>query len=189
MIDESVPYIPVVMRRESGLPLPHCPLPEGFSYKMYQPGNEKDWARIEASVGEFDCEMDALLEYQKSFLPFSDELPRRCIFIAAPDGGLVGTATAWWDYIGQRRHPLVHWVAVKPEYQGKGLGKAITAEVIRLMTVVDGDGIFYLSTQTTSHKAIRIYEWAGFHITNEKDILDCANDRYDEAIALLATLR
>ncbi|MCL2421548.1 MAG: GNAT family N-acetyltransferase [Defluviitaleaceae bacterium] len=189
MIDNSVPYIEVVMRRDPGLPLPVCPLPEGFSYEMYQPGYEKEWARIEASVEEFECEMDALLHYQKEFLPCPEELPRRCIFIKAPDGELVGTATAWWAYHGQRRHPLVHWVAVKPAYQGKGLGKAITAEVVRLMTAIDGDSVFLLGTQTTSHKAIGIYEWAGFYITDEKNILGCANDRYDEAIALLESLR
>jgi len=188
MIDNSIPYIPVVMRREPGLALPAWPLPEGFSYQMYQPGLEKDWARIEAAAGEFECEMEALLYYQKAFLPYSEELPRRCIFIKAPDGELVGTATAWWDYNGQRRHPLVHFVAVKPNYQGKGLGKAITAEVIRLMDAVDGDSVFFLCTQTTSHKAIRIYERAGFYITNEKGVLGRPNDQYQEAIDLLASL-
>ena len=189
MIDKSVPYIPVIMRRDPGLPLPDYPLPEGFSYKMYEPGDEKEWARIEASVGEFDCEMDALLHYQEEFLPYPDEISRRCIFIKAPDGELIGTATAWWAYVGQRRYPLVHWVAVKPGYQGKGLGKAITAEVVRLMTVVDGDGTFYLGTQTNSYKAIGIYQWAGFYITDEKNVLGYANDQYKEAVALLETLR
>ena len=189
MLDESVPYIPVIMRREANLHLPVCLLPEGYSYQMYKDGFEKDWARIETSVGEFNCEMDALLHYQKTFLPYPDELSRRCIFILAPNGEPVGTATAWWDYVGKRRHALMHWVAVKPEYQGKGLGKAITAEVIRLMTEVDGDGVFYLSTQTNSHKAIRIYEWAGFHITDEKDMFGYPNDQYNEAITLLDSLR
>jgi len=177
------------MRRNPGLPLPVCPLPKGFTYQLYQPGYEKEWARIETSVGEFDCEMDALLYYQKEFLSYPDELSRRGIFIAAPDGELVGTASAWWDYAGQRRHPIIHWVAVKPNYQGKGLGKAIIAEVLRLMTVVDGDDTFFLKTQTPSHKAIGMYEWAGFYITDEKNILGCPNDRYDEAVALLASLR
>jgi len=156
---------------------------------MYQTGFEKDWARIEASVGEFECEMDALLHFQKSFMPYMPELQRRCFFVATADGERIGTATAWWDYVGQRRHPLIHWVAVKPDYQGKGLGKALIAEVLRLMTVIDGDGIFYLKTSTYSHQAIRLYERVGFYLINEKNVLGRPNDRYEEAFALLQSLR
>ena len=189
MIDESVPYIPVIMKREAGLPLPAFPLPQGFTYEMYKPGDEKDWARIEASVEEFENEMDALLHYQEEFMPYTRELPLRCIFICAPNGEKIGTATAWWCYVNERRYPQVHWVAVKPGYQGLGLGKALTCEVIRRMTAIDGDNVFYLSTQTTSYKAIGIYEWAGFYITDERDVLDCKNDQVAEAKALLKEIR
>jgi len=189
MLDKSVPYIEIIMHREAGVEIPTYPLPEGYSFKIYEPGDEKEWARIETSVGEFDNEMDALLYFQKEFLPFTKELPRRMIFIVSPDGELIGTASAWWDYAFERRCPLVHWVAVKPGHQGKGLGKAITAEVVRLMTVVDGEGVFYLKTQTYSHKAIGIYEWAGFTITGEKGLFGYSNDRFDEAVKLIDDLR
>jgi len=189
VLDKSVPYIPVTMKREAGLPIPAFPLPEGYNFLMYEPGMEKDWARIEASVGEFDCEMDALLYFRETFLPFGAELPRRCMFIAAPCGELVGTATAWWNYVGCRRHPQVHWVAVKPAHQGRGLGKALTAEVLRLMEAVDGEGVYYLGTQTNSHVAIRIYEWAGFHVTDERNVIGRPNDQYNEAITLLDEIK
>jgi GNAT superfamily N-acetyltransferase len=189
MIDESVPYIEIIMRRNPGLSLPVHPLPEGYSFKLYEPGNEKDWAQIENSVNEFGSYEEALEYFTEEFIPYKAELMRRCIFVKSPDGELVGNAMAWWDYAGQRRHPLVHWVAVKPNQQGKGLGKALTAEVLRLMTVTDGDGIFYLKTQTSSHKAVGIYEWAGFFISDEKDILGHKNDKYEEAVALIKSLR
>ena len=189
LLDKTIPYIPVVMRRDSGHSLPVCPLPEGFQYQKYQPGFEKDWARIEASVDEFECEMDALIHFQKSFMPYSTELPRRCFFVATAEGKRIGTATAWWDYVGQRRYPLIHWVAVKPDFQGKGLGKALIAEVLRLMTTIDGDGIFYLRTSTYSHKAIQLYERVGFYLVKEKEVFGRPNAQYEEAVALLQTLR
>jgi GNAT superfamily N-acetyltransferase len=140
-------------------------------------------------VGEFDSEMDAVLYFQSEFMPCAPEIPRRGIYIVAPNGERIGTSTAWWDYDGQRRIPIVHWVAVKPGFQGLGLGKAIIAETLRLMCAVDGDVTFYLRTQTASHKAVGLYEQAGFYLVGEKGILGCENERFDEAIALLQSLK
>ena len=185
MLDKTIPHIIFPMKREAGTPIPQRPLPPGYSFRMFQQGYEKEWARIEASVGEFDCELDALLYFQREFMAYPDEITRRCIFVEAPDGEIIGTASAWWCYIGKRRRPRVHWVAIKPEHQGMGLGKPLVTEVLRLMLETDGDDVFYLSTQTWSYKAVGLYKWAGFYITDEKDMMGCTNDRYDEAVALI----
>jgi ribosomal protein S18 acetylase RimI-like enzyme len=58
----------------------------------------------------------------------------------------------------------MHWVAVKPSYQGLGLGKAIIAKGVRLMVELEGDCVMYIPTQTWSHKAIKLYRWAGFEL-------------------------
>jgi len=56
------------------------------------------------------------------------------------------------------------------------------------MIEIEGDRVFYLHTQTWSHKAVRLYERAGFYITDEADLQGHANDRYTEAIAVLNQL-
>lgn len=189
MLDKSVPYIDVMMRRPQGADIPEFPLPDGYSFALYRPGDERAWAEIEASVGEFPAPIDALLYFQREFLPYARELARRCMFVRAPSGEYVATATAFWDYAGIRRHPWLHWVAVRPEYQNRGLGKAVVARVLKLIVEIEGDRDVYLHTQTWSHKAIGIYEKAGFFVTDEKNVGGCANDRYVEALALLDAIR
>lgn len=192
MLDKSIPFIDVWMKREPQKPIPEYPLPPGYRFVFYQPGDEKDWARIETSVLEFACEMDALLYFQRTFLPYGPELSIRCLFVEKieKDGNKkIATATAWWGNTHFRRDPLVHWVAAKPECQGQGIGKAIVARLIQLMVEIEGDRAFYLHTQTWSYKAIGIYEWAGFSITDEPFIQGRENKRYTEAAALLQELK
>ena len=188
MLDKSVQYVPIVMRRDRGAALPDYALPEGFRFVYYASGDEKEWARIETSVLEFKSEMDALLYFQREFMSRLSELPFRCLFIETEGGEKVATASAWWTYTGIRRDPIVHWVAVKPEYQGRGLGKAVTAQVIRRMLEIEGDRAFYLGTQTWSHKAVGIYKQCGFYITDEPGALGKENTRSAEAIEVLNSI-
>lgn len=60
MLDKSIPYFNVIMKRAAGTPLSHYGLPIGFSFGMYKSGMEVDWAVIEASVGEFDNAEESL---------------------------------------------------------------------------------------------------------------------------------
>ena len=90
MLDKSVPYVDILMRRAASEKPPSVPLPEGYRFTFFKAGDEADWARIETSVLEFDCEMDALLYFQREYLPCLAELGRRCLFIEAPDYRGVG---------------------------------------------------------------------------------------------------
>ena len=188
MLDKSVPYVDILMRRAASEKPPSVPLPEGYRFSFFKAGDEADWARIETSVLEFDCEMDALLYFQREFLPYLSELGRRCLFIEAPDGEKVATCTAWWGYSGVRRDPWLHWLSVKPGHQGKRLGKALVAEILRLMTDIEGARDFYLHTQTWSHKAVRIYQAFGFQITDEPNLSKYSNENHQKAVAVLESI-
>ena len=185
MLDKSVPYADVLMHRKKGTPIPGVILPDGFSFSAFQSGDEKAWAKIEASVLEFDDELDALIYFQKDYLPYIAELERRCIFIENNEGEKIATSTAWWNYNGVRRDPWLHWVAVKPEYQNLGLGKAIVSKITQLMSEIEGDRDFYLHTQTWSHRAVKIYGKSGYVITNEKNLYQYSNENYEKAMAIL----
>lgn len=188
MIDRSVPYVDILMHRKKGTPLPNFPLPPGFAFTFYHPGDEAAWAEIETAVLEFESEADALAYIKKEYVPFTGELERRCLFAVNAAGEKIATATAWWGYTGARRDPWLHWVAVKPAYQGLGLGKAITARVIQLMNEIEGDRDYYLHTQTCSYKAVDIYKQCGFFITDEKNLLHYTNENYQKAIEILENI-
>ncbi len=179
MLDKSIPYADILMYRPKYAELRQIPLPDGFRFSFFKAGDEKAWAQIEASVLEFDDEIDALLYFQREFLPYLPELMRRCMFVETADGEKVATCTAWWDYTLTRRDPWLYWFAVKPQYQGKGLGKALAAEIIRLMLEIEGDRDLFLHTQTWSHKAVKIYESLGYQI------IDPTSESMQKAMAIL----
>jgi ribosomal protein S18 acetylase RimI-like enzyme len=126
--------------------------------------------------------------FNEKYMPFSDELTRRCIFIENSAGEKVATSTAWWEQPGGKRSSWIHWVAVDPRFQGLGLGKAVISQAIRLLTEIDGDIDKYLHTQTWSHKAVEIYKMHGFEPTNEKELYNNKQDNYRKAMRVLKKL-
>ena len=188
MLDKSVPYSGFYMRREAGAPAVPSPLPDGYRFVFWSDGDEASWARVETSVLEFDSEFAALMRFTRDFLPYKDELRRRCLFIENSDGVKIATSTAWWQYIGKERRPWLHWVAVDPQYQGLGLGKAIISRAVELIAELDGDAVYYLHTQTWSYKAIGIYTANGFRPTNERALYRNRKDNYRRAMRILARL-
>ena len=188
MLDKSVPFAGLYMKRERGISLAQCALPEGYSFSYYQPGDEVHWARIETSVLEFDSEFAALMRFKQGFAHAADELPQRCMFIEAPSGEKVATATVWLEYINGECREWLHWVAVTPEYQHRGLGRALITEAVARGLERCGDIELYLHTQTWSHRAIRLYEMVGFRPTKEAALYRKPSDNYKKAMKILAKI-
>ena len=189
MLDKSVPHINIIMHRKAGAPFPEISMPEGFRAVLYTAGAERDWAAIETSVLEFGKESDALAYFQKEFLSYPGETERRCLFLETENGEKVATASMWWKYSGKRRDPWLHWVAVKPAYQGRGLGKAVVSAAMSLLLEIEGDRNCYLHTQTWSHRAVGVYEQMGFAVTDEQNLSNYGNESFNEAVRLLTEIR
>lgn len=189
MLDKSLPYFRVILKRQPGTPLPTPVLPEGYAIVHYQPGDEQAWAEIESSAGELDGSREVALDYfTREYLPFQKELERRTLFVQAASGEKVATFTAWWNYTGVRRYPFMHWVAAKAQYQGLGLGKAIIGEGVRLMVAIEGDVTMYIPTQTWSYQAIRLYRWAGFELETEEAVAGNWVNQTAQAIPVIREL-
>lgn len=148
--------------------LPGPSLPPGHSFATYAQGREADWARIETAVGEFQDEAAAREYFRAVFLSRPREARRRVVFALAPDGEALGTASAWFAYKDGAEVPCLHWVAVHPRAQGRGLGRALS---LRALSMFGESGQHvYLSTQTWSHPAIRLYHELGFRICTRETI-------------------
>ena len=63
MLDKSLPYRNIVMRIPGeAVPFIGEPaLPAGYSFRLFQEGDEAAWAAVEASVGEFETEALSLI--------------------------------------------------------------------------------------------------------------------------------
>lgn len=52
MIDRSIPYYNLILKCTKICTIP-VSLPEGYSFKMYDVGDEKNWAKLEYEIGDF----------------------------------------------------------------------------------------------------------------------------------------
>lgn len=135
---------------------------EQFFIRNYKKGEEIFWAEIETAAGEFKAEKEALERFEKEFGPYRDEMEERCFFaVHKKSGRIIGTATAWYNNnFNGERYGRVHWVGIHPEFQGRKLAKPLLAAVMVCLAKYHNKA--YLTSQTTSYKAINIYLDFGF---------------------------
>ena len=144
---------------EEGSPSSGRKLPEGYSFRMYTPGDEKEWVRIQDSADDYIA-VDEIL-FEREFGSNKEELPRRMVFLMFGEE-YVGTAAAWLDDV--YREPgtgRLHWVAIVPEHQGKGLALPL---VNYTMSLFPGLGCVrgYLLTNAVRFPAVSLYLKEGF---------------------------
>lgn len=192
MIDESVEYkeIVMVLNADKAMSTPEASLPKGFSFRFFT--DEEDiahWCRIEASVKEFASEADALKHFKNEFLLRIEDLKKRCIFILNEDGLPIATAMGWLSDAEIKSR--LHWIAVCPGYQGLGLGKAVSQKAINVCANLLPNQPIWLSTQTTSHRAVLMYHKFGFNmLKSEMQLKERSTyiDDYDKAVEILASV-
>lgn len=156
MWDTTVAHFSLAMRVDSLEDLPFFAVPERYGWRFYQPGDEFFWARIETSAGEFKRPEEGMARFARAFAA-GGRLEERMFFLT--DGGVpFATATAWHR---SDTEGLLCWVSVDAAHQGQGLSKAIVSLAMRRLRGF-GYRSAYLTTQTESWLAIRLYHRFGF---------------------------
>jgi GNAT superfamily N-acetyltransferase len=136
--------------------LPAPALPAGFVVRPFAPGDEAVWLAV---VGEADRVLNVnRAMFDRAFALDPAELPRRLLFLAAATGEIVGTAAAWFDEAGWGR---VHWLAVRPPWQGWGVGRALLILALHRLREL-GHSRAFLITEAARLRAIRLYLGLGF---------------------------
>lgn len=184
MLDKSLPYFDIVMKADkiTASKWAPLPLPDGYSFKMYEDGDETGWAELETSVKEFPSREKALAYFQKVFLPYRHLLPPRMCFVIDEKGTICATATAWMKEGNGCCQPILHWVSASPEVQGKGIGRAVTSYALSLFSKTDPGKDVFLHTQTWSYPAVSIYYQYGFRITKQPLLGVQTDFHYQEAL-------
>lgn len=153
--------IPLTMVRPDLQRIPSYSFPASYRVRNFQQGDERIWAQIEASVGEFVDEEAALKHFDKEFGAYPEEMVRRCLFIENENGEAIGTTTAWYGSLqDDETSGRIHWVAIRPEYQGKKLAKPLLTAAMEILAQYHPRA--YLTTQTTSYRAVNMYLNYGF---------------------------
>ena len=148
------------MIREHMDDIPEIPFPKGFSIRNYRPGEGYIWTRIHRAAEPF-IEVDDLL-FHREFGHNLQEMEDRCFFVITDEGEEIGTITAWWKPSWRNKEwGMIHWVAIHPGYQRRGLAKsAMTVAMKRLKQSHDR---CYLNTSTGRIVAIKVYLNFGFY--------------------------
>ena len=160
--DPRIRYYELMLRGEiTGME--EISLPAGYRYAMYRDGDRDAWIEIEKSAKEFDTREQGLDAWKRYYAEHTDELPGRMVFVVNEAGEKVATATAFYDIRGidQSGDGWLHWVAVRREYQGKGLSKPLISHVIQIMKAL-GQTHCKIPTQTTTWVAVKVYLDLGF---------------------------
>lgn len=160
--DERIRYYELLLERDLGK-FWHFPLPEGYRFVFFQPGDRDEWIDIEISAKEFTTYEQGLESWNRYYGDKEDELIKRMVFIEDAEGQKAATATAFYDISGIDRSGdgWLHWVAVRREYQGRGLAKPLITHVLELMYSL-GYTHAKIPTQTTTWLACKVYLDLGF---------------------------
>jgi ribosomal protein S18 acetylase RimI-like enzyme len=150
----------IYMVRKSVKNIPRYDLPEAFKVKWYKPGYEKYWYEIhDKSEKHVELTPDLFDEQFKKDVP---SLEKRQFYIFDSNDLAVGTSTAWFNenYNGQP-YGQIHWVAIIPEMQGKGLAKPLLSILCNRLIELGHTRIF-LITESLRLPAINLYYKFGF---------------------------
>ena len=156
---ESSPGTGVTMIRPNLLDIPQIPFPEGFSIRPMRTDEGAIWRDIERDAERYFSVSDEIFYHQ-----FGSDLPAtqwRSYLIFNEKGVAVGTISAWYvrDFRNED-YGLVHWVAVRPAYHNKGIGKAALSYALNQMAQWHDKA--YLNTSIERIPAIKLYLDFGF---------------------------
>lgn len=149
----------VIMIRPDLRDIPEAPFPPGFGIRPMTAADAGLWEDIERDAEPFFQVESGL--FWREFGSDPDAISRRCFLIVAPNGCAAGTISAWYDRDFRGRDwGRIHWVAVRPAWQGKGLAKAGLAYALRELARWHESA--YLVTSVGRLGAIRLYLNFGF---------------------------
>jgi GNAT superfamily N-acetyltransferase len=156
----TIEHHTVQMIRRDLRRIPQHAVPSGYSIRWHRRGDRESWVRIQR-LAERLVPISAEL-YEKEFGHDEPLLSQRQAFLVDEGGHEIGTATAWFDgnYHGER-YGRIHWVAIVPEHQGRGLAKPLLTAVCNRLVELGHDRA-YLVTSTARLPAISLYLRFGF---------------------------
>ena len=181
MLDRTIPFYNTIMKCSDYSPRP-VELPDGFSIVPYQNGYEKEWAKLECAIGDFDSLEAAEKYFIETYLHNPGLFPN-ILFLINRELEIVGSCIAWQDIQGEKSVSSLHWLVVQERYQGIGLGRALCTAV---MNIYAKRGAFpvYIHTQPWSWKAIFLYRSLGFRL-QKTDTFSHYENEYGKVMAEL----
>lgn len=159
MAATELPDVGIDMVREGLEDLPAFELPEGYSIRRYRAGDDQTWTDIHLAA-EKSIDITGGL-FAKEFESDPEALAERQLFLCEDAGHAIGTATAWFGDYRDEGIGRVHWLAILPEQQGRGLSRPLLAATCARLREL-GHTRTFLTTSTRRLAAVRLYLRFGF---------------------------
>jgi ribosomal protein S18 acetylase RimI-like enzyme len=160
-------------------------LPDGFSIVSYQPGFEREWAKLECAIGDFDSETEAERYFVETYLQKAELFPN-ILFAMNKANDIIGSCIAWQDMQGINCISSLHWLVVDERYQRIGIGRALCTAVMNIYAKHRGLPV-YIHTQPWSWKAILLYISLGFKLQKTDTFSHYVNE-YEKAMIELGKI-
>ena len=140
-------------------------LPDGYSFRLCRRDELEVWKRTVTEEQYVDYVTDF---YDKVYANRDDEFYSRCLFVCNTNDKPVASTFIWRSY---GLINTVGWYRVLPEYEGKGIGRALLSEAL-----TGAEFPIYLHTQPTSARAVKLYSDFGFKLITDPVIGYRKND-------------
>ncbi|HEY3418373.1 MAG TPA: GNAT family N-acetyltransferase [Armatimonadota bacterium] len=138
--------------------IPDVPFPAGYGMRLLRRDEGPLWLEIERDAEQWSSIDDDY--FAKEFGVDPEGIEQRCYFVVNPDGEAIGTISAWYtDYHGENCGRL-HWFAIRPAYQGRGLGRPVMSFFLHRLAQLHPCA--YLITSTARLPALKLYLDYGF---------------------------
>jgi GNAT superfamily N-acetyltransferase len=140
--------------------IPAGGLPSGFSLRPLTGTEDADnWlALIRAAERLQRIESDT---FTRAYGTDDRMISERVYFLLDSDEKPVGTVAAWQGSGERADWGRIHWLYILPEYQGKGLGRALLTFALHRLREL-GHTRVYLTTDTGRPDAVHLYHALGF---------------------------
>jgi GNAT superfamily N-acetyltransferase len=154
----DLPDIDIAMWHPDLAQAPRVAAPPGYAIRGFRAGDGDTWVRLQ-SHDPFDA--PTLATFAASMPGDVPTLAERVMFLLDPAGREIGTITAWrapfrGTWMGQ-----IHWVALIPAVQGRGLGHALLGAGCARLALL-GERAAFLTTNIRRVAALGLYLRAGF---------------------------
>lgn len=185
MLDRSIPYYNIIMKKNAPTTFAVPALPPQFELHSYRPDVAQQWAELEHEIGDFPSMREARTYFSQTYLSRSDLLAQRGVFVSDKKSGcLVGACIAWFEEQNGAPVSSLHWLITKEAYQGRGIGSALIAAALNIYEQENAFPV-YLHTQLWSYQAVRLYHKFGFRLMKRESFAGYEN-QYALAVPVLA---
>ncbi|CAM5252816.1 mycothiol synthase [Streptomyces xanthochromogenes] len=142
--------------------------PEGVTVRTFTPGeDDAAWLAVNAAAFAHHPEQGSLTQRDLDDRKAEPWFDPKGFFLAEKDGELVGFH--WTKVHAEERLGEVYVVGIRPDAQGGGLGKALTATGLRHLAA-EGLPTAMLYVDADNTAAVTVYERLGF-TTHEVDLM------------------